>query len=447
MSRRRLETNFKKPTRLHYPALIIILFAAAWGYFFHDLPSIDTLPERLSQPSIRVTDRDGRLLYDVLPENSGRQILLSDENLPQCIKDATVAVEDENFYTHPGFDLEGIARAMWINLQSGETVAGGSTITQQTSRILLLDQDERTERTLRRKVRETMLAWQLTQKYSKDEILALYLNYSYYGGMAYGIEAASQTYFNKPAADLLLPECALLAGLTQIPGLYNPFTNPELALERQKVVLGLMEKHGYISEEERLTAESTPLEFNPAPYPIEAPHFVWLVRDRLDEMFTSGELNPRASLVVRTTLDLNMQHAAEGIVARHIERFKQTDGLTPRNVNNAAVVVINPGNGDVLALVGSADFFNERIRGAINMAVLPRQTGSAFKPFIYALALNPNQPDPWTAGTTILDISTTFVLQNGAAYTPVNYDGREHGYVSVRGGARVVVEHPRCKDA
>lgn len=419
--------------KIRWVALGLFAFILIFGvYLFHDLPSIESLPERLSQPSIRITDRDGRLLYDLLPADTGRQVSLASENIPKCLKDATVAVEDENFYSHPGFDLKGIVRALWINLQSGETKSGGSTITQQVVRILLFDEEERTERSIRRKAREAILAWQLTRRYSKDEVLALYLNYSYYGGMAYGVEAASQTYFGKPASDLLLPECALLAGLTQTPGLYNPFTNPDLALERQKVVLGLMEKHGYISEEEKLSAEQMPLEFNPAPFPVEAPHFIWLIKDRLDEMFLSGDLNPQESLIVRTTLDLNMQHVAEATARRHIERFQMETGIESHNVNNAAVVVIDPTNGDVLALTGSADYFDTQIRGAINMAALPRQTGSAFKPFIYALALTPSQPQAWTAGTTILDASTTFTMKNAQPYTPYNYDGRQHGYVSVR---------------
>ena len=208
------------------------------GYFvsiFYDLPSVRAIPESLNQPSVRITDRNGRLLYELIPEVGGRNTVLAVENIPQCMKDATIAVEDGNFYSNPGVDLTGIARALWINLSGGETLAGGSTITQQIARTLLL-KDEVTERTVRRKLRETVLAWQLTQTYSKDEILALYLNQIYYGGMAYGIEAAAQTYFGKPAVDLLLPECALLAGLPQTPGIYNPFTNPDLALERQKVV-------------------------------------------------------------------------------------------------------------------------------------------------------------------------------------------------------------------
>ncbi|MBI3166913.1 MAG: penicillin-binding protein 1C [Chloroflexi bacterium] len=410
-------------------ALILILI---WEYLFFDLPPIDSLSQNLAQPSIRITDRNGVLLYDLLPQVGGRQVSLATEHIPQCMRDATIAVEDANFYAHPGVDLVGIVRALWINTISGETVSGGSTITQQLVRILLLSEDERTERSLRRKIREAVLAWQLTQHYSKDEILALYLNQSYYGGMAYGIEAAAQTYFGKPASNLILPECALLAGLTQTPGLYNPYTNPDLALERQKVVLGLMGKHGFISSEEKLAAEKMPMAFNQAPYPMEAPHFVWLIKNQLDEMFLSGELNPHESLVIRTTLDINMQHKAEDIARRHIASFQNDNGVMSRNVNNAAVVVIDPATGDVLALMGSVDYFDDEIRGAINMAAFPRQTGSAFKPFIYALALDPNQPQPWTAGTAILDVSTNFVANDGAIYTPVNYDGKQHGYVSVR---------------
>ena len=193
-------------------------------YIFWDLPSINSLPANLDTPSVRITDRNGRLLYDILPTTGGRHAVLSFDNIPQCMKDATVAVEDKNFYSNPGIDFEGILRALWIDLRGGEIVAGGSTITQQVARNLLLSQNERNEVSLRRKLREAVLAWELTQKLSKNDILALYLNQVNYGGMAYGVEAASQTYFGKPASELLLPECAMLAGLPQAPGLYDPFT-------------------------------------------------------------------------------------------------------------------------------------------------------------------------------------------------------------------------------
>jgi penicillin-binding protein 1C len=411
--------------------VIFLLFNAFFVYLFHDLPSIDDIPQGLNQPSVKITDRSGRLLYEILPTEGGRNAALSVENLPQCMKDATIAVEDKSFYQNPGVDLAGIIRAVWINLQGGETLSGGSTITQQIARTLLLS-DEKSERTIRRKLREAVLAWQLTRAYSKDEILALYLNQIYYGGMAYGIEAASQTYFGKPASDLLLPECALLAGLPQTPGIYNPFTNPDLALERQKVVLGLMENNGFVTPAQRVDAENAPLSYNPAPYPIEAPHFIWMVKDQLDELLASGVLDLSGSLVIRTTLDLNMQNLAEEIVRRRIGLFKPLEGETNRNVNNAALVVVNPKNGEILTLVGSVDYFDSSIYGAINMAIARRQSGSAFKPIIYAAALDPNQTQPLTAASTLMDVSHTFTTKDNQPYKPVNYDGRSHGFVSVR---------------
>lgn len=418
------------PARILIAGIVIVL-----GFFFYvfwDLPSLESLPDAYMTPSVRITDRNGQLLYEILPQEGGRNAVLSIDNLPQCLKDATIAVEDKNFYTNPGVDLTGIVRALWINLTGGETIAGGSTITQQVARTLLLSQNERTEQTVRRKLREAALAAQMTRKLSKDEILALYLNQINYGGLAYGVEAASQTYFGKPASELLLPECALIAGLPQAPGVYNPFTNPDLAKERQSVVLGLMEKQGYITREQRVSAESTPLSYNPLPYPMEAPHFIWIIKDQIDRLTSEGILEPGQSIIARTTLDLDAQHFAEEIVKRRIDGFKSEDAALNQNVNNAALVVLDPNNGEILALVGSADYFDEAIDGALDMAISPRQTGSAFKPFVYALALDPARADAWTAATPILDVSTTFTLRDGASYTPVNYDSFEHGIVPVR---------------
>ncbi|MCL4825410.1 MAG: transglycosylase domain-containing protein, partial [Anaerolineales bacterium] len=194
------------------PLLLLAALAAGWYYLFRDLPSVDSLPSRLAQPSVRITDRNGGLLYEFIPAEGGRHAALSFASIPQYMKDAAIAVEDRNFYANPGVDLAGILRALWINLQGGETLAGGSTITQQVARNLLLGEELGT-RSPRRKIREMVLAWQMTRKLSKDEILALYLNQTYYGGMAYGVEAATQTNFGKSAAELTLPECALLAGL------------------------------------------------------------------------------------------------------------------------------------------------------------------------------------------------------------------------------------------
>jgi penicillin-binding protein 1C len=411
---------------------ILILVGMLWLYFFYDLPSIDSLPTRLLQPSVRIVDRNEQLLYEILPTEGGRNAVLSFESIPQCMKDATIAVEDKNFYSNPGVDIEGILRALWINLQGGETLAGGSTITQQVARNLLLT-DELGTRSPRRKIREIVLAWEMSRQLSKDEILALYLNQTYYGGLAYGVEAASQTFLGKPAAALTLPECALLAGLPQSPSLYNPFTNPDQARERQLVVLGLMEKTNSITAEERALAEEVTLHYTETPYPIRAPHFVWMVKSQLDALFAAGKLNPGQSLIVRTTLDLNIQQVAENAITRQLMEYRER--APEQNVNNAALAALDPRTGEILALVGSADYFDASIAGAVNMAIASRQPGSAFKPFLYAQALDPHNARgsrPWTAATPMLDVTTTFPTHEGTAYTPKNYDGREHGLLPVR---------------
>lgn len=413
--------------------ILLILLASVisiWLYFFHDLPRVDSLSSHLIQPSVRITDRNGVLLYEIIPSEGGRHATLAFDSIPQCAKDATIAVEDRNFYSNPGVDVEGIIRALWINLQGGETLAGGSTITQQVARNILLT-DELGTRSPRRKVREIVLAWQMTRQLSKDDILALYLNQTNYGGLAYGIEAASQTFFGKPASELTLPECALLAGLPQSPGGYNPFTNPEAARERQLVVLGLMEKDGFISPEERALAEATILHYTETPYPIRAPHFVWMVKSQIDALEKSGKINLAAqSLVIRTTLDWNIQQIAEDAITRQLRESRER--APEQNVNNAAAVVIDPHTGELLALVGSADYFDESIAGSINMVISPRQPGSAFKPFLYAQALDPRGANPWTAATPMLDVTTTFPTHASESYTPKNYDGLEHGLVPVR---------------
>ena len=418
---------------------LLILFAVLTGLIilwlssvFSGLPGLSSLSGNLNQPSVRITDRAGRLLYEILPGQGGRHAVLPIEAIPQCMQAATIAVEDKNFYQNPGVDLSGILRSFWINLRGGETVAGGSTITQQVARNLLLDARERGERTLRRKLREAWLAWQMSRKFSKAEILALYLNQTYYGGMAYGIEAASQTYFGKSASELLLPECALLAGLPQAPSVYNPYTHPDLARQRQVIVLGLMQQQGSLTAQEYRQAEEFPLVYNPSPYPILAPHFVWIVQSQLDSLYASGQLDPRASIIVRTTLDLNYQQIAEAAIAHNLAKFRSDNVILDRNVNNAALVAMDPHTGEILALVGSADYFDSSIHGAIDMASAPRQPGSAFKPFIYAVALDPQQAAPWTSATPILDVSTTFLTADGQPYTPQDYDQREHGPVSLR---------------
>jgi 1A family penicillin-binding protein len=416
------------------PGLLVIaasLFGLA-RWLLADLPSVNSVAQNLNPPSVRITDRFGRTLYEVLGDQSGRNSVVPLSDIPESLKQATIATEDSSFYQNPGIDLRGILRAAWINLRGGETIAGGSTITQQVARNLLMTTNERSERTLRRKLREGILAWQITRRYSKDQILDLYLNQTYYGGLAYGVEAAAQTYFGKPVSELDLAECALLAGLPQAPNEYNPFTHPEAARQRQQVVLGLMEATGEISHEQRLLAEREPLVLAKQPYPIEAPHFVMMVRSQVDELFTPEEIYQHGGLVVRTTLNLDWQHLAEDAIQRQLQALKYSPDGLGHNTNNAALVAIDPQTGQILAMVGSPNYFDTQDNGAINMAISPRQPGSALKPILYAAALDPSQANPWTPATMLLDVKTSFVTHDGQSYTPSNYDLKEHGPVLLR---------------
>ncbi len=409
----------------------ICLWAGSW--LFRNLPSVDDLPSRLRTPSIRIVDRKGRLLYEALVQQGGRHTVVELVDIPMECRQATIATEDRSFYSNPGVDLRGMVRAVWINLQGGQTIAGGSTITQQVVRNLLLESGERGERSLRRKLREAVLAWQLTQRKSKDEILALYLNQTYYGGMAYGIEAAAQTFFGKPASRLDLAECALLAGLPQAPALYNPFTDLEASRKRQKVVLSLMAADGSISAEQGQLAGREELVLAESPYPIEAPHFVMLVRNQIDEIFSPEAIYQQNGLIVQTTLDLDWQRQAEQTIQHQLAGLQRSPDDLGHNVNNAALVALDPQTGEILALVGSPDYFNVENSGAIDMAIAPRQPGSALKPLVYAAALDPSAPTGgWTAASMLLDVKTTFLTSDGKAYTPANYDLREHGPVLAR---------------
>jgi 1A family penicillin-binding protein len=413
--------------------LFMALGLGGWFWLFGDLPALDVLPQRLNTPSVRIVDRYGRLLYEALDEGGGRHVVVPLESIPMACQQAAIATEDRRFYTNPGVDLEGVLRAVWINLRGGETLAGGSTITQQVARNLFLEESERGERSLRRKLREALLAWRLSRRLSKDEILALYLNQTYYGGMAYGLEAAAQTFFGRPVERLDLAECALLAGLPQAPALYNPYTDLSAASARQLVVLRLMEHDGYITAGQRQLAEREILVLAETPYPIEAPHFVMMVRSEVDRLFTPEEIARYGGLVVYTSLDLDRQRLAESAVSRHLDTLKESPDGLGHNVNSAALVALDPRTGQILALVGSPDYFDGEHGGAINMARAPRQPGSAIKPLVYAAALDPMAPGGgWNAATMLLDVTTSFVTHDGKAYTPANYDLREHGPVLLR---------------
>ena len=409
----------------------LVGFASVAVWVLDDLPSIDNLEAGMALPSTRIYDRHGRLLYEILPTEQGRNRNITFEDIPQHCINAVIAVEDANYYSHPGVDPVGIMRALWINLQGGEVIAGGSTITQQTARILLLDPQQQAERTLRRKLREMVLALQLQSRYSKEDILVLYLNQVYFGNLAYGIEGAARAYFHKNARDLSLAECALLAGIVQNAILNDPLSNFETAKERQAIAFDLMVQNNYISDSEATAAKQDELQFASVTFPIEAPHFVmevWriLERDYANELHTGG-------LEVTTTVDLDWTNHAQEIVQKQLFALNNPDDETiPANANNAAVVAVDPQTGEVLTMLGSPDFFDGEIDGAVNATVSYRQPGSTLKPFTYAEAMNPDFNDPYTAATMILDIKTPFITNKLESYTPANYGLVEHGPVLVR---------------
>lgn len=426
--------NLSRRRKILFTVAALMLASCSFIYFwlFADLPSIDRLQAGLALPSTRIFDRNGLLLYEILPPEGGRNTALELSEIPQHCVNAVIATEDANFYNHPGVDVVGIARALWINLRGGEVIAGGSTITQQVARNLLFDPEQRAERSLRRKLRESILAIQLGTVYSKEDILALYLNQSYFGNLAYGIEGAARAYFNKSASELSVAECALLTGLIQAPAVYDPLTNPESAQDRRDTVLDLMVQNNYISEQAAQEAKNDALQFAATPFPIKAPHFVMAVwtqlqRDYPEQLYSGG-------LDVITTVDLNWQTKAEEIARVQLLYLNNpiTPGKVPANANNAALVAIDPFSGQVLTMLGSPDYFDESIDGAVNTALALRQPGSALKPFTYAAAMNPSLSEPWTAATLILDVETPFITRKLESYTPANFGLVEHGPVLAR---------------
>jgi membrane peptidoglycan carboxypeptidase len=433
------------------PSSLILLSFGVWSWLFVDLPSLDRLTENLAVPSTKILARDGRLLYEIADPAGGHHTTVPLSDIPLALQQATIATEDASFYTNPGVDLVGIVRAAWINLTGGEVLAGGSTITQQVARNMLLDPQERAERTLTRKLRESILAWRLARAYTKDEILALYLNQTYYGHLAHGVEAAAQTYFGKPARDLDLAESALLAGLPQAPSLYDPLLYLEAARERQGVVLDLMVKQGYISADEARLAKSEELQFAAAAFPIEAPHFVFYVWNLLERKYGPEVLY--SGLTVTTTLDLDLTRAAQEIATRRLIQIAEDKSGPDHHATDAALVALDPHSGQILVMLGSPDYFDAEIAGAVNLTLASRQPGSAIKPITYAAAFSPElcplTPDPsppletgergegvrgcpWTPATMILDVRRAFVTREGFSYVPQNYDRAYHGPASAR---------------
>ncbi|MEI7769079.1 MAG: transglycosylase domain-containing protein, partial [Chloroflexales bacterium] len=393
------------------------LLFAAYLWASTPLPDPAQIRARASLGNTRVLDRSGRLLYALPDPLSGRQRPVPLAEIPLALQQATIAVEDASFYQNPGVDLRGVARAAWANLRSGQVVAGGSTISQQLARTILLDPQEAQAHSLWRKLREAVLALKLNASFSKGDILAMYLNQVYYGGLSYGVEAAAQAYFGKPVRDLDLAESALLAGLPQAPGRYDPLAQPDLALARQAQVLDAMARAGFIGASEAAQAQAEPLQLAGRASEMRAPHFVGYVLDTLTAAL-GPEAVLRGGLTITTTLDADLQDAAQEILRRQIAQLDSPrGGGQPHRVQNGAVVVLDPSDGAILAMVGSPDFADQAAAGQVNAALALRQPGSAIKPLTYAAALERG----WTPATMILDVPTSFPTREGRPYAPENF--------------------------
>ncbi len=429
--------------------LAALLCIGGYFWFSTDLPAPDRLRARAALGNTRILDRRGQLLYELPDPLSGRQRPVALNDITLTLRQATIAVEDAGFYQNSGVELSGIVRAAWMDLQSGAIVSGGSTITQQLARGFLLDPALAQQRTLDRKLREAVLALKLTAAYSKDDILALYLNQTYYGGMSYGVEAAARHYFGKPARDLDLAESALLAGLPQAPSRYDPFADRAAALARQSDVLDAMTRAGYLTPADASQAKAEPLRFATEDTEntengntsasafarsvaqnsrMRAPHFVQYVLDTLDTQL-GPDVVARGGLTVTTTLDADLQDAAQDLLRRQVALLATPrDGGPDHRVRNGAVVVLDPTSGAILTMVGSPNFDDAANQGQVNAALARRQPGSAIKPLTYAVALERG----WTPASTILDIPTTFQTREGRPYAPQNYDRAYHGPLALR---------------
>ncbi|MDP3998955.1 MAG: transglycosylase domain-containing protein [bacterium] len=396
-------------------AIFFFFLPTLFYSWFKELPSPHLLASREIPQTTKIYDRSGNLLYEIYAEQNRTLIQLAE--IPNTLKQATIAIEDKDFYRHRGFDPRSILRAAKENLTRGE-IQGGSTITQQLIKSALLTP----ELSLRRKLKEVVLAFWAERIYPKDQILQMYLNQVPYGGTSWGVEAAAQTYFGKKARDLDLAETALLAGLPAAPTSYSPFgAHPELARERQEEVLRRMVEDNYITEDQAQKARDEKLNFVPQRTTIKAPHFVMYVRDQLVKKYGERVVE-RGGLTVITTLDLNLQEKVQEIVQAEIENLKNLQ------VGNGAAIVTNPKTGEILAMVGSKDYFDQENDGNVNVTLALRQPGSAIKVVNYAVALQ----NGFTPATILDDSPITYQIPGSEPYAPVNYDGQFHGRLPLR---------------
>lgn len=404
-------------TKIKYILFFLFLFSlgvfGAYVYWlFSDLPDIKSLEGYRPLESSIVYSSDGQVLTEFFYE---RRKFVPHYEIPDVIKKAFIAAEDIRFYKHPGVDILGIIRALYKDIKAGEIVEGGSTITQQLAKMLFL----KPEKSITRKIKEAILSIQIEKKYTKDEILGLYLNQAYFGNRAYGIAAAAESYFGKSYKELNLAEIALLAAMPKAPSAYNPFKKPDIALKRRNLVLQRILAVGFITKEEYEEALKTPLPEHPHWRKFEAPYFVETLRQELEVKF--GERLYKDGLRIYSTIDYSLQKKAEEAVRRELEEIHKR--VKPQV--QAALIAIDIKTGYVKAFVGGNDFWETQYNRVYSI----RQPGSAFKPFVYAVALI----EGFSPDDTILDSPISFPgAIKGKSWSPRNYNNEYHGVVSLR---------------
>lgn len=417
-----------------YLGVAVFLFTTGvFIYFAKDLPSPGKVSSRFVAESTKIYDRTGNhILYDIHGEEKRTQIPFTE--MPDAIRYATIALEDQNFYAHYGIELTAILRAAAKDILGRGATQGGSTITQQFVKQSILTP----EKTFSRKIKEAILSLELEQKFSKDEILGMYLNEIPYGSNAYGIEAATQTFFGKHAKELNLDEAALLASLPQAPTRYSPNgSHTELLKSRQEYALSQMAKLGYITPEQAEEAKAVDVlaKVQPSTENISAPHFVMYVKEYLEKKY-GGQDVEQSGLKVYTTLDWDKQQIAEQVVREGAEA-----NTKKYNAENAALVAMDPKTGQILAMAGSKDYFDKSIDGQVNVAIRDRQPGSSIKPFVYLTAFKKG----FTPETQIWDADTNFSTDTGKDYNPKNYDGKNRGLLQMKDALGMSLNVPAVK--
>ncbi len=412
----KLKSLFIKPN-IKVATIVLGSLFLVWLFFLlKDIPNPAKLTKTPAPQSTKILDRNQKLLYEVYSDY--RRTPVSFQNISQDAKNATIAIEDKNFYHHFGLDTVAIIRATYNTLR-GKRLEGGSTITQQLVKNSILSDSRRT---ISRKIKEAILSIATEFIYTKDEILELYLNHAPYGGTVYGIETASQTYFGKSAKDLTLPEAALLAGLPQSPTRYSPFgAKPELALNRQHEVLRRMFEDGYINQDQHEAAKNTKLNFIKKNITINAPHFSLMVRDQLVQKYGEDLVN-LGGLIVTTTLDLNLQNYFQASLSAELKKIAKL------KISNGAALITKPNTGEIISLIGSKDYYDDEIDGQVNITTAFRQPGSSIKPLNYATGLLLG----WPTSMVYLDVPTCFNIVGQKPYCPKNYDNTFRGPVSMR---------------